>query len=110
VLRSFFLNTLLQQGHRGGSSRRYNRSSDADACSDALRRPNCDPSGVRQLRHHWLGRSVAALLWMTIILCAVIATIRRERVFTAGLNHWDEMVATTALYCAVTEINRLSAF
>jgi hypothetical protein len=47
---------------------------------------------------------------MTIILCAVIATIRRERVFTAGLNHWDEMVATTALYCAVTEINRLSAF
>lgn len=56
------------------------------------------------------GRSLAALLWMTIMLCAVIATIRRERVFTAGLNHWDEMVATTALYCAVTEINRLSAF
>jgi hypothetical protein len=56
------------------------------------------------------GRSLAALLWMTIILCAVIAAFRRERVFTAGLNHWDEMVATTALYCAVTEINRLSAF
>ena len=35
------------------------------------------------------GRSLEALLWMTIILCAVIATIRRERVFTAGLNHWD---------------------
>lgn len=54
------------------------------------------------------GRSLAALLWMTIILCAVIGAMRRERVFTAGLNHWDEMVAYTALYCAVAEINQLS--
>jgi hypothetical protein len=55
------------------------------------------------------GRSFAALLWMTIILCAVIGTMRRERVLTAGLNHWDEMVAYTALYCAVMEINQLTA-
>ena len=55
------------------------------------------------------GRSFAALLWMTVILCAVIGAIRRERVLTAGLNHWDEMVAYTALYCAVVEINQLSA-
>ena len=55
------------------------------------------------------GRSLAVLLWMTIILCAVLATIRRERVFTAGLNHWDEMVAFTALYCGVTAINELSS-
>jgi hypothetical protein len=55
------------------------------------------------------GRSFAALLWMTIILCAVIGTMRRERVFAAGLNHWDEMVAYTALFCAVTEFNELSA-
>jgi hypothetical protein len=55
-------------------------------------------------------RSFAALLWMTMILCAVIAAIRRERVFTAGLNHWDEMVACTALYCAIMESNQLSAW
>jgi hypothetical protein len=55
------------------------------------------------------GRSLAALLWMTIILCAVIGAMRRERVLAAGLNHWDEMVAYTALYCAVMEINQLSA-
>ncbi|WP_315728521.1 MULTISPECIES: hypothetical protein [unclassified Bradyrhizobium] len=55
------------------------------------------------------GRSLAALLWMTIILCAVLGTIRRERVFTAGLNHWDEMVAYTALYCGVMELNQLTA-
>jgi hypothetical protein len=55
------------------------------------------------------GRSLAALIWMTIILCAVIGAMRRERVLTAGLNHWDEMVAFTALYCAVMEINQLSA-
>lgn len=55
------------------------------------------------------GRSLAALLWMTIILCAVLGTMRRERVFTAGLNHWDEMVAYTALYCGVMELNQLTA-
>jgi hypothetical protein len=54
-------------------------------------------------------RSLADLLWMTIILCAIIGTIRRERVFAAGLNHWDEMVAAAALWCAVMEFNRLSA-
>jgi hypothetical protein len=55
------------------------------------------------------GRSLAALLWMTIVLCAVIGALRRERVFTTGLNHWDEVVAYTALYCAVIELNQLSA-
>lgn len=55
------------------------------------------------------GRSLAALLWMTIILCAVFAALRRERVFTAGLNHWDEMVAYTALYCGVMALNQLAA-
>lgn len=55
------------------------------------------------------GRSLAALLWMTIILCAVIGAIRRERVLAAGLNHWDEMMAYAALYCVVMEVNQLSA-
>ncbi len=54
------------------------------------------------------GRSLAALLWMTIILCAVLGTIRRERVFTAGLNHWDKMIAYTALYCGVMELNQFA--
>ncbi len=55
------------------------------------------------------GRSLAALLWKTIILCAVLGTIRRERFFTAGLNHWDERIAYTALYCGVMELNQLAA-
>lgn len=55
------------------------------------------------------GRSLAALLWMTVILCAAIATIRREHVFKDGLNHWDEMIAYMALYCAAMEIDRLQA-
>ncbi|XUM24616.1 hypothetical protein ACRAVF_16550 [Bradyrhizobium oligotrophicum S58] len=46
------------------------------------------------------GRGLAALLWMTIILCTVLAVLRRERVFAAGLNHWDEMIGYTALHCA----------
>jgi hypothetical protein len=34
------------------------------------------------------------LLWMSTILGAVIATIRREPPFDKVLNHWDETVAT----------------
>ncbi|MGJ4909787.1 hypothetical protein [Bradyrhizobium sp. HKCCYLS2033] len=54
------------------------------------------------------GRSLAALLWMTVILCAVLATLRRERVFNASLNHWDEMVGYLSLYCGVMTLNQLS--
>ena len=46
------------------------------------------------------GRSLAALLWMAIILCAVIGAMRREQPFGAALNHWDETVAYAALFCA----------
>ncbi|MGJ4886023.1 MULTISPECIES: hypothetical protein [unclassified Bradyrhizobium] len=46
------------------------------------------------------GRSLAALLWMTMILCAMLAVLRRKGVFAAGLNHWDEMIGYTALFCA----------
>lgn len=51
------------------------------------------------------GRSLAALLWMTVMLCAVIGAMRRERIFRTDLNHWDEMIAYTALYCAVMALN-----
>ena len=54
-------------------------------------------------------RSLTTLLWTTIIICAAMGAIRREHVFTAGLNYWDEMVAYAALSCAVTGINQLSA-
>jgi hypothetical protein len=48
------------------------------------------------------GRSLAALLWMSIILGAVIGTIRREPPFGTALNHWDETVAYAALFSLVT--------
>jgi hypothetical protein len=51
------------------------------------------------------GRSLAALLWMSIILCAVVGTIRREPVFHAMLNHWDEAVAYATLYALVSGLN-----
>ena len=45
-------------------------------------------------------RSLAALLWMSIVLAAVVAVMRRERLFDdATLNHWDETVAYAALFC-----------
>ncbi len=50
-------------------------------------------------------RGLAALLWMTIILCAVIGTMRREQPFGTALNHWDETVAYTALFALVTSLN-----
>jgi hypothetical protein len=50
-------------------------------------------------------RGLAALLWMTIILCAVVGTMRREQPFGTGLNHWDETVAYAALFALVSSFN-----
>jgi hypothetical protein len=51
------------------------------------------------------GRSLAALLWMSIILSAVIGTMRREPPFGIVLNHWDETVAYAALFALVSSFN-----
>jgi hypothetical protein len=47
------------------------------------------------------GRSLAALLWMSIVLCALAGLVRREPLFGAALNHWDEAVAFGALFALV---------
>lgn len=47
------------------------------------------------------GRSFAALLWMSIVLCALTCLIRREPPFGTALNHWDEGVAFGALFALV---------
>jgi hypothetical protein len=51
------------------------------------------------------GRSLAALLWMSIILSAVIGTMNREPPFGGVLNHWDETVAYAALFALVSSFN-----
>jgi hypothetical protein len=51
------------------------------------------------------GRSLVALLWMSIILCAVIGVMKREPPFDAVLNHWDETVAYAALFALVSTFN-----
>jgi hypothetical protein len=51
------------------------------------------------------GRSLAALLWMAITLCAVIGAMRREPPFGTALNHWDETVAYAALFALVSSFN-----
>ena len=52
------------------------------------------------------GRALAALLWMSIVLCAVIGTVRREAPFGAVLNHWDETAAYAALFALVSGFNQ----
>lgn len=47
-----------------------------------------------------LGNSLAALLAMSSVLCAVVATVRRETAFPRNLNHWDESMAYAALHFA----------
>jgi hypothetical protein len=42
---------------------------------------------------------------MTIVLCAVVGTMRREQPFGAALNHWDETVAYAALFALVSSFN-----
>jgi hypothetical protein len=48
------------------------------------------------------GRSLSALLWMSIILCAVVGTIRLERPLDGVLNHWDEAAAYAAMFFLVS--------
>ena len=52
-------------------------------------------------------RGLAALLWMSIILCAVIGAMRREQPFGAALNHWDETVAYAALFALVSSVDHV---
>jgi len=54
------------------------------------------------------GRSLAALLWMAIVLCAVVGLIRREAPFGAALNHWDEGAAFGALFALVHVVGDLA--
>src|SRR6266849_651054 len=51
-------------------------------------------------------RSLAALLWMSTILSAVIGVMRREPPFDNVLNHWDETEAYAALCCLGSGFNQ----
>jgi hypothetical protein len=51
------------------------------------------------------GRGLAALLWMSIIVSAVLGTMKREPPFGIVLNHWDETVAYAALLALVGIFN-----
>ena len=55
------------------------------------------------------GRSLAALLWMSTIFSAVVGTVRREPLFDATLNHWDETVAYAALCCLAVAFHHAAA-
>jgi hypothetical protein len=51
------------------------------------------------------GRSLAALLWMSIILCAVAGVMKREPLLDGVLNHWDEAVAYAAMFSLLSAFN-----
>jgi hypothetical protein len=38
---------------------------------------------------------------MTAIFSAVVGAVRREPLFTAGLNYWDETVSYAALFALI---------
>jgi hypothetical protein len=52
------------------------------------------------------GKGLAALSLMSIVLCFVVATMRREPVLGPTLNHWDETVAFGALFALVSVLNQ----
>ncbi len=51
------------------------------------------------------GVSLAALLAMAALLCTVVATVRREAMFSRALSHWDEALAYAALYFLLVSLN-----
>jgi len=54
-------------------------------------------------------RSLTALLWMSAMLSAVLATLEREAPLGAVLNHWDETLAYAALCCLVSGFDHTTA-
>jgi len=52
------------------------------------------------------GRSLATLLWMSIIFSAVMGAIRRESPFGGVLNHWDETVAYATVFALVSAVSQ----
>jgi hypothetical protein len=52
------------------------------------------------------GKALAALLWMSIILCAVVGAMRREPPFGPVLNHWDEMAAYAAIFALISIVDQ----
>lgn len=55
------------------------------------------------------GKSLAALLWMSTVLSAVVGAVRREPPFGTTLNHWDETAAYAALCCLATVFHDAAA-
>ena len=51
------------------------------------------------------GASLAALLWMSTILSAIIGAMRHEPPFGMVLNHWDETLAFAAVFSLVSSFN-----
>ncbi|MCC8938071.1 MULTISPECIES: hypothetical protein [Bradyrhizobium] len=58
-------------------------------------------TGFAMFANVGFGKGLVVLLWMSALICAVVAVVRREPPFTAQLNHWDEMAGYAAL-CALT--------
>jgi hypothetical protein len=51
------------------------------------------------------GRSLGALLWMSVILSALIGAVKREPPFGGMLNYWDEAAAYAAAFSLVSVFN-----
>jgi hypothetical protein len=54
-------------------------------------------------------RSFAALLLLSIILCAIAALMRREQPFAGSLTHWDECAVYGLLYACTAVINQAAS-
>jgi hypothetical protein len=68
--------------------------------------PGCSSWSFSQFGSIGFGRSLATLLWMSTILSAVVAVMRREPPFDAALNHWDESVTYAAMCMLVSGLNQ----
>jgi hypothetical protein len=52
------------------------------------------------------GRSFAALLLLTVVLCVFTGIVRHESPFARTLTHWDEAAAYGLLYALTAMVNQ----
>jgi hypothetical protein len=55
------------------------------------------------------GRSFAALLLLSVVLCIVTGLVRHESPFARTLTHWDEAAACGLLYALAAAINQAAS-
>jgi Na+/H+ antiporter NhaB len=56
---------------------------------------------LASMGHQGFAQTLAPLLALTVIFCAIVAVTRREQLFGPVLTHWDEAAGYALMACSL---------